>query len=61
MALRMQGGPSGRALGRDDSVVPVADGQVDSRGATVGVARCVHGQVRCGGAANAPGGERSWR
>ncbi len=61
MALMARVGPSGRALGRDDSVVPVADGRVDGRGAAAAVARCVHEWAPRGGAAGAPGGERSWR
>ncbi len=61
MSLMARVGPIGRALGRDDSVVPVADGRVDGRGVAAGVARGVHGRVRRGWAANAPRGERSWR
>jgi len=59
MSLMARVSPSGWALGRDDSFVPVADGQVDGRGAAAGVARCVHGRAPCGWAASAPGGERS--
>ncbi len=61
MSLMARVGPSVRALGRDNSVVPVADGRVDGRGAASGVARYVQGRVRCGWTASAPGGERSWR